>query len=178
MQPRLEVADVFRDGASQFLRQYGRHHSVNQHRTLGAVIHCRTAQLGGKSQHCPDCGHQRIQYHSCRNRHCPKCQGMARAAWVDQRETELLPVPYFHVVFTLPQQLAPLALQNKRVMYEILFRAAAETLQQLAADPIDACIANVLGRPTEARLFRPSVGRPGSLAMQTPISILEYVLAS
>ncbi len=135
MQPRLEVADVFRDGASQFLRQYGRHHSANQHRTLGAVIHCRTAQLGGKSQHCPDCGHQRIQYHSCRNRHCPKCQGMARAAWVDQRETELLPVPYFHVVFTLPQQLAPLALQNKRVMYGILFRAAAETIQQLALDP-------------------------------------------
>ena len=135
MQPRLEVADVFRNGATEFLRQYGRHHSANQHRTLGAVIHCRTARLGGTAQHCHDCGHQRIQYHSCRNRHCPKCQGMARAAWVDQRETELLPVPYFHVVFTLPQQLACLALQNKRVMYGIQFRAAAETLQQLALDP-------------------------------------------
>ncbi len=135
MQPHLEVADVFRNGASQFLRQYGRHHSANQHRTLGAVIHCRTAQLGGKSQHCHDCGHQRIQYHSCRNRHCPKCQGMARAAWVDQRETELLPVPYFHVVFTLPQQLAPLALQNKRLFYSLLFRAVSETVLTITRDP-------------------------------------------
>ena len=112
MQPRLEVADVFRNGATDFLRLYGRHHSANQHRVLGAVIHCRTAQLGGTAEHCHDCGHQRIQYRSCRNRHCPKCQGMARAAWVDQRETELLPVPYFHVVFTLPQQLACIALQK------------------------------------------------------------------
>ena len=135
MKPHLEVADVFRDGATEFLRQYGRHHSANQHRVLGAVSHCRTARLGGTAEYCHDCGHQRIQYRSCRNRHCPKCQGMARAAWVDQRETELLPVPYFHVVFTMPQQLACIALQNKRVMYGILFRAAAETLQQLALDP-------------------------------------------
>ena len=130
----LEVADVFRDGARRFLEQYGRRHSRKQHRTLRAIMRCRTAELGGQVHYCHDCGHQRIQYHSCRDRHCPKCQGMARAAWVDQRETELLPVPYFHVVFTLPQQLGPLALQNKRVMYGILFRAASQTLLELAQD--------------------------------------------
>ncbi len=135
MQPRLEVADVFRDGANRFLSQYGRSHSPQQHQVFRAITRCRTAELGGQAQFCYDCGHQRIQYHSCRNRHCPKCQGMARAAWVDKRETELLPVPYFHVVFTLPQQLAPLALQNKRVIYAILFRAAAQTLLELARDP-------------------------------------------
>jgi hypothetical protein len=131
----LEVADVFLDGRDHFLSQYGRRHSAEQHRVFRAITRCRTAELGGQVQFCHDCGHQRIQYHSCRNRHCPKCQAMARAAWVDQRETELLPVPYFHVVFTLPQQLAPLALQNKRVLYGILFRAAAQTLQELAHDP-------------------------------------------
>ena len=135
IRPGLEVADVFRDGASRFLSQYGHSHSREQHQTLRAIMRCRTAELGGQVQFCNDCGHQRIQYHSCRNRHCPKCQGMARAAWVEQRETELLPVPYFHIVFTLPQQLASLALQNKRVMYATLFRAAAETLLELALDP-------------------------------------------
>ena len=135
MQPGLEVADVFREGANRFLSRYGHRHSREQHQTLRAVMRCRTAELGGQTQFCNDCGHQRIQYHSCRNRHCPKCQGLARAAWVDQRETELLPVPYFHVVFTLPHQLAPLALQNKRVVYAALFRAAAQTLLELARDP-------------------------------------------
>jgi hypothetical protein len=131
----LEVADVFRDGESDFLAQYGRMLSREQRRVLRAVIQCRTAVLGGHVQRCDDCGHQRIHYNSCRNRHCPKCQAMARAAWLEKRESELLPIPYFHVVFTLPHELAPLALQNKRVVYDILFRAAADTLLQLAADP-------------------------------------------
>jgi hypothetical protein len=131
----LEVADVFRDGESDFLAQYGRMLSREQRQVLRAVIQCRTAALGGHVQWCGDCGHQRIHYNSCRNRHCPKCQAMARAAWLEKRESELLPIPYFHVVFTLPHELAPLALQNKRVMYDILFRAAADTLLQLAADP-------------------------------------------
>jgi hypothetical protein len=135
MQSGLEVADVFRNGADRFQSRYGHSHSREQHKVMRAITRCRTAELGGQTQYCHDCGHQRIQYHSCRNRHCPKCQAMARADWVDQRETELLPVPYFHVVFTLPQQLGPLALQNKRVMYAILFRAAAQTLQELARDP-------------------------------------------
>jgi hypothetical protein len=131
----LEVADVFRDGESDFLAQYGRMLSREQRQVLRAVIQCRTAALGGHVQWCGDCGHQRIHYNSCRNRHCPKCQAMARAAWLEKRESELLPIPYFHVVFTLPHELAPLALQNKRVIYDILFRAAADTLLQLAADP-------------------------------------------
>lgn len=131
----LEVADVFREGAGRFLAEYGRVLSREQRQVLRAVIRCRTAELGGHVQRCDECGHQRIQYNSCRNRHCPKCQALARAAWLEKREGELLPVPYFHVVFTLPQQLAPLALQNKRVIYDILFRAAAQTLLDVAADP-------------------------------------------
>jgi hypothetical protein len=135
MRAPLEVADVFRDGEARFLAEYGHTLSREQRQVLRAVIRCRTAQLGGHVQQCDDCDHQRIQYNSCRNRHCPKCQAMARAAWLEKREGELLPVPYFHVVFTLPHELGPLALQNKRVVYGILFRAAAQTLLQIAADP-------------------------------------------
>jgi hypothetical protein len=131
----LEVADVFRDGETRFRAEYGRMLSREQRQVLRAVIRCRTAQLGGHAQQCDDCGHQRIQYNSCRNRHCPKCQAMARAVWLEKRESELLPVPYFHVVFTLPHELGPLALQNQRVVYSILFRAAAQTLQEIGRDP-------------------------------------------
>jgi hypothetical protein len=102
---------------------------------LRSLAACRTAVLGGHLEQCGECGHRRPAYNSCRNRHCPKCQAAARAAWLDARRAELLPVPYFHVVFTLPEQLGPLALQNKHVLYDILFRAAAETLQEIAADP-------------------------------------------
>jgi Putative transposase/Transposase zinc-binding domain len=102
---------------------------------LKALAACRTAQLGGHVEACRACGHCRQSYNSCRNRHCPKCQGAARAAWLDERQAELLPVPYFHVVFTLPALLAPLALQNKKVVYDLLFAATAETLQEVAADP-------------------------------------------
>ncbi|MCH7688362.1 MAG: transposase zinc-binding domain-containing protein [Planctomycetes bacterium] len=135
MRTPLEVADVFRDGEAGFLSKYGQTLSREQRQVLRAVIRCRTAELGGHVQQCDDCGHQRIQYNSCRNRHCPKCQAMARAAWLEKRESELLPVGYFHVVFTLPHELGPLALQNKRVVYGILFRAAAQTLLEIAADP-------------------------------------------
>ncbi len=135
MRAPLEVADVFRDGEARFLSEYGHTLCREQRQVLRAVIRCRTAQLGGHVQKCGDCGHQRIQYNSCRNRHCPKCQAMARAVWLEKRESELLPVPYFHVVFTLPHELGPLALQNKRVVYGILFRAAARTLLEVAADP-------------------------------------------
>jgi hypothetical protein len=135
MRTALEVADVFRDGEARFLSEYGHTLSREQRQVLRAVIRCRTAELGGHFQQCNDCGHQRIQYNSCRNRHCPKCQAMARAAWLEKRESELLPVPYFNVVFTLPHELGPLALQNKRVVYGLLFRAAARTLLEIAADP-------------------------------------------
>jgi len=135
MKSPLEVADVFREGEAHFLAEYGHTLFREQRQVLRAVIRCRTAQLGGHLQKCDDCGHQRIQYNSCRNRHCPKCQAMARAAWLEKRESELLPVPYFHVVFTLPHELGPLALQNKRVIYGLLFRVAAQTLLEVGADP-------------------------------------------
>ncbi len=105
MKPGLEVADVFRDGEPGFLARYGPTLSREQRRAFRAVTQCRTASLGGHVQRCSDCGHEKIQYNSCRNRHCPKCQAMARAAWLAKRDSELLPVPYFHVVFTLPHEL-------------------------------------------------------------------------
>lgn len=131
----LEVAHVFQQYGARYLAEFGSSLSVEQRRALRAISLCRTAALGGHVERCDACGHQRISYNSCRNRHCPKCQAAARAAWMDARAEELLPVPYFHVVFTLPDTLAPLALQNKRVVYGVLFRAVAETLTAIAADP-------------------------------------------
>jgi hypothetical protein len=131
--PSLEVADIFRQHGKQFLDKY--ECSPQQRRVLRAVQNCRTAALGGHVQQCDRCGHQAISYNSCRNRHCPKCQGPARARWLDARADELLPVPYFHVVFTLPATLAPLALQNPAVVYDLLFKAASATLLEVAANP-------------------------------------------
>jgi hypothetical protein len=133
--PHLEVADVFRDHGDAFLDRYGDTLSPERRRALRDIAACRTEALGGHVEECDRCGHQRIAYNSCRNRHCPKCQATAAAQWMEAREAELLPVEYFHVVFTLPPALAPIALQNPREVYNILFRAAAETLQQIAADP-------------------------------------------
>jgi Putative transposase/Transposase zinc-binding domain len=130
----LEVADVFRHGAAYRAAQAG-HLSLGQRRVMAAVEACRSAALGGHAEQCEGCGHVRISYNSCRNRHCPKCQGLARAAWLAERRAELLPVPYFHVVFTVPAPIAEIALQNKAVVYGILFKAAAETLRIIAADP-------------------------------------------
>jgi hypothetical protein len=109
--------------------------SSAQHRTMRAIELCRTAELGGHIDQCDSCGHHIISYNSCRNRHCPKCQSLKKAEWLDARQAELLPVDYFHSVFTLPDSLAAMALQNKQIIYDILFRAAAETLRQIAADP-------------------------------------------
>ena len=135
MRPALEVADIVRAHGKEFLRANARTLSTAQKRVLRAIESCRTAALGGHVEECDHCGHQRIAYNSCGNRHCPKCQSLARAKWLDNRQSELLPVEYFHVVFTLPEQLAALALQNKRLLYGMLFRAAAESLQSIAADP-------------------------------------------
>lgn len=132
---RLEVADVLRSYTTTYLEAFGATVSTDQRRVLRALIRCRTAALGGHVEACDQCGYQRIAYNSCRNRHCPKCQAAARAQWLDERSQEVLPVEYFHVVFTLPEQLGPLTLQNKRLLYGILFRAASETLLQIAADP-------------------------------------------
>lgn len=135
MSGSLEVAEVFRDGAIRFLSEYGSMLSREQRQVLRAVMDCRTPALGGRLERCDACGHERLQYNSCRNRHCPKCQALARAQWMEARSLELLPIPYFHVVFTLPKEFRSLALQNKRLVYRILFQAAAETLQAVAANP-------------------------------------------
>lgn len=132
---RLEVADVLRGYGADYLAAFGDVTSAEQRRVLRDLVRCRTAALGGHVEECNACGHRRIAYNSCRNRHCPKCQAAARAAWLDERASELLPVEYFHVVFTLPDSFAPLALQNPRVLYGTLYRASAESLLQLAADP-------------------------------------------
>lgn len=135
---RLEVADVFRTYEKEFFAQWGHVLGAHQRKAFQAIRDCRTAALGGHVEYveqCDTCGYRSISYNSCRNRHCPKCQAMARAKWLAQREAELLPVPYFHVIFTLPRQVGNLALQNAREIYRILFRAASETLLTIAADP-------------------------------------------
>jgi len=132
---RPEVADVFRSHAGAYQEAWGSSTSVAQKRVLRAISVCRTAALGGHKRRCERCGHQEISYNSCRDRHCPKCQASARARWLDARQGELLDVPYFHVVFTLPARLSPVALQNKRLLYGMLFRTVAETLLTIARDP-------------------------------------------
>jgi len=132
---RLELADVLRTHGDDFLDRWGHVLSHPQKIAFDAIRACRTAALGGHLDQCDQCGHCAISYNSCRNRNCPKCQAMARALWLAERQAELLPVEYFHVVFTLPQQIASLALQNARRIYTILFRSVAETLLTIAADP-------------------------------------------
>jgi hypothetical protein len=131
----LEVADIFRRHGEAYRQAHTGHLGRAERRVMGAIEACRTAALGGHVERCAACGLIRIAYNSCRNRHCPKCQGPARAAWLAERQAELLPVPYFHVVFTLPAPAAEIAFQNKAAVYAVLFRAAAETLSTIAADP-------------------------------------------
>lgn len=133
--PRLEVAEVVRAYGDAFLDRYGDVLSPEQRRALRDIAACRTAALGGHVERCDHCDHQLVAYNSCRNRHCPKCQAAAAAEWMEARQAELLPVEYHHVVFTLPAALGPIALQNQQEVYGLLFKAAAGTLQQIAADP-------------------------------------------
>jgi hypothetical protein len=131
----LEVADIFRaEGPGYRSAQAGRL-SLAQLKVMSAIQNCRTAALGGHVDGCDDCGYLRVAYNSCRNRHCPKCQGAAARAWLAERKADLLPVGYFHVVFTLPAEVADVAWQNKAVVYDLLFRAASETMMTIAADP-------------------------------------------
>jgi hypothetical protein len=132
---RLEVADIFHRHGAAWRRANAGHLSLGQLQVMSAIEHCRSAALGGHVERCQDCGHSRIAYNSCRNRHCPKCQGAAAKDWLAAREADLLPVGYFHLVFTLPAEIAPIAYQNKAVIYDLLFRTAAETLLTIAADP-------------------------------------------
>ena len=135
IRPPLEVADLVRTHGAAFIEHHRRWLKALHLKVLRAIAACRTAALGGHVEQCDSCGHKAIAYNSCLNRHCPKCHGAARQKWLAQRSRELLPVPYYHVVFTIPHFLAPVALQNKTVVYNLLFRTAAETLLQIAADP-------------------------------------------
>jgi hypothetical protein len=132
---RLEVADIFRAYGPAWRRANAGHVSLGQLKVMSAIERCRTAALGGHVAHCEKCSHTQISYNSCRNRHCPKCQGAAAKEWLAERAAELLPVPYYHVVFTLPAQISDIAYQNKAVIYDLLFKASAETLITIAADP-------------------------------------------
>ena len=133
--PKFEVADVLRRYGAAYRQEHGASLSIAQRRVMTAIELCRTAVLGGHVEQCDHCGHQRNAYNSCGDRHCPKCQSLARAQWLQDRQAELLNTQYFHVVFTLPEQIATIAYQNKRELYGILFKAAAETLRIIAGDP-------------------------------------------
>jgi hypothetical protein len=138
--PALEVADIFRaarygEGGAAWRAANAGHLSLGQLKVMAAIEHCRTAALGGHVAACQDCGHIHVAYNSCRNRHCPKCQGAAARDWLAARQAELLPLPYYHVVFTLPAEIARIAYHNKAKVYAILFRAASKTLLTIAADP-------------------------------------------
>ena len=133
--PALEMADIFRRFGPAWRQANAGHISLEQLKVMSAIEHCRTADLGGHVARCEDCSHIHIAYNSCRNRHCPKCQGSAAREWLEDRKAELLPVGYFHLVFTLPAPLADLAFQNKRVMYDLLFKASSEAMLTIAADP-------------------------------------------
>jgi hypothetical protein len=131
----LEVADIFRVAGPAYRVAHAGHLSLHQLKIMSAVENCRTAAMGGHVEACEDCGHWRVAYNSCRNRHCPKCQGAAARTWLAEREADLLPVGYFHVVFTLPAEIGAIALQNKALVYDLLFRTASETMRIIAADP-------------------------------------------
>ena len=133
--PSLEVADIFRDHGPRWREQHAGHIRLEQLQVMSAIEHCRSAVLGGHVLRCEQCDDIQIAYNSCRNRHCPKCQGCAAKRWLDARQAELLPVPYYHVVFTLPAPIRAIAFQNQAVVYDLLFKAAAETLLTIARDP-------------------------------------------
>src|SRR5262249_19630404 len=133
--PAVEVADIFRRRGPAWRASHAGHVSLGQLKVMSAIERCRTAALGGHVERCEECAHLRISYNSCRNRHCPKCQAAAAKEWLADRQAELLPVAYFHVVFTLPASIADIAYQNKAVVYDLLLKTAAETLITIAADP-------------------------------------------
>ncbi|WP_394356874.1 IS91 family transposase [Shumkonia mesophila] len=135
MRPIPEVADIFRVAGPAWRVTHAGHISLAQLKVMSAIETCRTAALGGHVEGCEDCGHFRIAYNSCRNRHCPKCQGAAARGWLAARQADLLPVGYFHVVFTVPAEVADIAFHNKAVIYDLLFRTASETMLTIAADP-------------------------------------------
>ncbi len=159
--PALEVADIFRNHGTAWRRANQGHISLEQLKVMSAIERCRTAALGGHVEQCADCRHIRIAYNSCRNRHCPKCQGAAARDWLEDRQAELLPVGYFHLVFTLPAAIANIAYQNKRVIYGLLFKASAEAVLTIAGDPkhlgVRAAITSVLHTWGSAMTHHPHI---------------------
>ncbi|MEO6718022.1 MAG: IS91 family transposase [Novosphingobium sp.] len=135
MRADFEVADIFRSVEPGYRAAHAGHLSLHHLKVMSAIETCRTAALGGHVEACEDCGHWRVAYNSCRNRHCPRCQGAAARTWLAEREADLLPVGYFHVVFTLPAEVADIAFHNKALVYDLLFRAASQTMLTIAADP-------------------------------------------
>src|SRR3954447_12288471 len=135
MRSELEVADIFRCHGPAYRQAHADHLGGTERRVMAALEACCTPALGGHAEHCADCGFIRYAYNSCRDRHCPKCQGLARAQWLSGRQADLLPGPHFHVVFTVRPPIAAIALQNKAVVYDILLKAAAETIRVIGADP-------------------------------------------
>ena len=133
--PPLEVADIFRRDGKRWRQAHAGHISLGQLKVMSAIEYCRTEALGGHRLHCDKCDKDRIAYNSCRNRHCPKCQGLKAEQWLEDRQADLLPVEYYHVVFTLPAEIAALAYQNKALLYDCLFKISAQTLSTIAADP-------------------------------------------
>ena len=133
--PALEVADIFRDYGAAWRQANAGHVSLGQLKVMSAIESCRTAALGGHVARCEDCAYTTIAYNSCRNRHCPKCQGAAAKQWLAERQADLLAVPYYHIVFTMPAAIADIAYQNKAVAYDLLFKASAETMLTIASDP-------------------------------------------
>ena len=133
--PALEVADIFRDHGPAWRRANAGHMSLGQLKVMSAIENCRTVALGGHVARCEDCAYTTIAYNSCRNRHCPKCQGAAAKQWLAERQADLLAVPYYHIVFTMPAAIADIAYQNKAVVYDLLFKASAETMLTIAGDP-------------------------------------------
>jgi hypothetical protein len=155
--PTLEVADILRVSGNSFVKRHGSHLAPRHRKVMDAIVRCRTAALGGHRDRCSGCGHQAISYNSCRNRHCPKCQDNARALWLAARSAELLPAPHFHIVFTLPHELSALVLQNKRLLYDLLFRASAAKFSKSLATrsiwvPTSVCSAcSILTHATHPR---------------------------
>src|SRR5438445_2412774 len=132
--PALEVADIFRNHAAAWRKANVGHVSLGQLKVMSAIESCRTVALGGHVMRCEDCSHTTIAYNSCRNRHCPKCQGSQALAWMEERKAELLAVRYFHVVFTLPVRIAAIAYTNKAVFYDLLFKSSSQPMLAIAAD--------------------------------------------
>jgi hypothetical protein len=134
IRPSIEVQDIFVRYGAKYRNARGKSMSTQQFRVMHAIEICRTEALGGHAEQCDRCGHVRISYNSCRNRHCPKCQFLKKETWLEQRQRDILPIPYFHIVFTIPDTLNPLALRNQRILYDILFQSASEALKELARD--------------------------------------------